>query len=66
VANRAGAKRLAITHVSTRYAGDDRGLRDEVERGFDGGFAVVAEDGLAVDVPYPDADAAATLERLDG
>ena len=66
VANRAGATRLAITHVSTRYAGDDGPLRIEVDRAFDGDFAIVADDGLAIDVPFPDADEPATIERLDG
>jgi ribonuclease Z len=66
VANRAGAARLAITHVSTRYAGDDRPLRTEVDRAFEGALALVADDGLAVDVPFPDADEAATVEHPDG
>ncbi|PSQ11464.1 ribonuclease Z, partial [Halobacteriales archaeon QS_7_68_65] len=53
LANRAGAKRLALTHISSRYAGDaselDREARDVAEC-----EAFVAEDGQAIDVPYPD------------
>ena len=53
VASRAGAKRLALTHVSSRYAGDISPLERDVED-FDG-EAFVADDGLERDVPYPDA-----------
>ncbi len=66
VATRAGASRLAITHISTRYAGDDSPLRVEVDRAFQGDLALVADDGLAIDVPFPDADEPASVDRLDG
>jgi ribonuclease Z len=53
VARRAGAKRLALTHVSSRYAGDAGRLEREARRAF-GEEAFVAEDGRVVDVPFPD------------
>jgi ribonuclease Z len=57
VANRAGAKRLALTHVSTRYAGGGwHRLEREAEDAFAGERAFVASDGMAVELPYPDAD----------
>jgi ribonuclease Z len=63
VATRANAKRLALTHVSTRYAGDEAVLEREVREAFDGGPApgdepvvFVADDGQELDVPFPDAD----------
>ena len=63
VANRAGAKRLVITHISSRYAGDDTPLRDEIEATFEGEVALVAEDGLGLDVPYPDAENGFVVHR---
>ncbi|MFB6309633.1 MAG: ribonuclease Z [Salinirussus sp.] len=63
VANRAGAQRVIITHLSTRYAGDESVLQSELEDAFDGEMALVAADGLTIDLPYPDADEAATVER---
>jgi ribonuclease Z len=56
VANEAGAKRLAITHVSTRYAGDTGSLADELATTFEGETAFVASDGERVEIPYPDGD----------
>ncbi|MFC4359620.1 ribonuclease Z [Halobium salinum] len=53
VAARAGAKRLALTHVSSRYAGDASELEREARRRFDG-ECFVAHDGQTVEVPYPD------------
>ncbi len=52
VARRAGAKRLALTHVSSRYAGDVSMLATEAGNVFEGAF--VAEDGQRIDVPYPE------------
>jgi ribonuclease Z len=52
LASEAGAKRLALTHVSSRYAGDVSRLASEAREAFDGAF--VAEDGQRVDVPYPE------------
>jgi ribonuclease Z len=56
VANEAGAKRLAITHISTRYAGSAQPLADELEATFAGEECFVARDGMQVEVPYPDSD----------
>ncbi|QSG10335.1 Ribonuclease Z, beta-lactamase superfamily hydrolase [Halapricum desulfuricans] len=53
LANRAGAKRLALTHISTRYAGRGGQLEDEARAVFEGERAFVAEDGRAIDVPFP-------------
>jgi len=53
IAARAGAKRLALTHVSSRYAGDASQLAREAAEAFDG-ECFVAEDGQTLDVPYPD------------
>ena len=54
VGNRAGAKRLALTHVSSRYpvAGP---LAEQAAAVFDGD-CFVPDDGHELDVPYPDAD----------
>ncbi|WP_136689433.1 ribonuclease Z [Halorhabdus amylolytica] len=49
----AGANRLALTHVSTRYAGQADRLQREAREAFGEG-AFVAADGQAIDVPYPD------------
>jgi ribonuclease Z len=53
LANRAGAKRLALTHISSRYAGDASELDREAHEVADC-EAFVAEDGEAIDVPYPE------------
>jgi ribonuclease Z len=55
VARRAGAKRLALTHISTRYAGDCSPIESEAREQFDG-EAFVAEDGQEIEVPYPDSE----------
>ncbi len=52
LAARAGAERLALTHVSSRYAGDASRLAREASEEFEDAF--VAEDGLEVDVPFPE------------
>jgi ribonuclease Z len=64
VAREAGARRLALTHVSSRYAGGAGDLETEATAVFDGDRCLVAEDGLAIDVPFPDADDGARIERL--
>jgi ribonuclease Z len=56
VARRAGARRLALTHISSRYAGDAGRHAAEARAAFDGD-CFVAADGMEVDVPFPDADA---------
>jgi ribonuclease Z len=54
LARRAGVKRLALTHISSRYAGDASEIAREAAAAFDGD-AVVAHDGLEIEVPFPDA-----------
>ncbi len=65
VAREANARRLVLTHVSSRYPGDARELRTEAETVFDGDLCLVAEDGLSIDVPFPDADDEAAIEYRD-
>jgi len=58
IARRAGAKRLALTHVSSRYTGGsdvlERDARETVEG--TGTAAFLPDDGDDLEVPYPDAD----------
>lgn len=54
LARNAGARRLLLTHISPRYALDPGLLEREAREAFPG--AIVARDGLEVDVPYVDAD----------
>jgi ribonuclease Z len=53
IASEAGARRLALTHVSSRYAGDASRLASEAREAFSG-EAFVAEDGRRIEVPYPE------------
>jgi ribonuclease Z len=55
IAARAGVRRLALTHISSRYAGDAAHLARQAREAFDGP-TFVAEDGRTVDVPFPDGD----------
>ncbi|MDL5362221.1 ribonuclease Z [Halalkalicoccus sp. NIPERK01] len=48
----AGVKRLALTHVSSRYAGDASRLAREAREECEGAF--VAEDGMEIEVSFPD------------
>lgn len=50
VAREAGAKRLVLTHISARYADTPALLEREATQVFQG--AVVAHDGMVVEVPY--------------
>jgi ribonuclease Z len=53
VAAEAGAERLALTHVSSRYAGHVSPIEREAREVFDG-EVFVPDDGDEVDLPYPD------------
>ena len=53
IAARMDAKRLAMTHISSRYPGDPKTHEREAAAAF-AGESFVAEDGDTVDVPFPD------------
>jgi ribonuclease Z len=53
VAAAADARHLALTHVSPRYAGSAGDLLAEARDAF-GGETTLAEDGLTVEVPFPE------------
>jgi ribonuclease Z len=54
VARRARASRLALTHISSRYADDPRALEREARHVFKQAF--VAQDGMQIEVPFRDAE----------
>ena len=55
IASRAGAKRLGLVHVSSRYAGDASSIeRDAASAAADGTEVFLPDDGHTVEVPYPD------------
>ena len=54
VAKQARALRLALTHISSRYADDPRGLEREAKFVF--GESFVAHDGMQIEVPFRDAE----------
>ncbi len=54
IARKAGALRLALTHVSSRYADDPRGLEREAREVFPHAF--VAYDGMHLEIPFQDAE----------
>jgi ribonuclease Z len=53
---RAGVKRLALVHISSRYAGNVSPLEREAREHFGGDKAFVPDDGETISVPYPDAE----------
>src|SRR5699024_9296258 len=52
LAERAGAKRLALVHLSSRHAGEADRLETEARTVFE--ESVFPDDGDRVEVPYPD------------
>jgi ribonuclease Z len=54
VAAEAGARRLVLTHISSRYNRDTAELLAEAKAVFP--ETVIARDGMTLDVPYADAD----------
>ena len=53
VAREAGARRLALTHLSSRYDQDPSPLREQASAEYQGEL-LVAHDGMAVEIPLPD------------
>ena len=56
IAARADVNRLALTHISSRYAHDVSAHETEAKAAFDG-EAFVPDDGAVFEVPFPDAGA---------
>ncbi|MFC7010025.1 ribonuclease Z [Halalkalicoccus salilacus] len=55
VASQAGVKRLALTHISSRYATDVEPLENEAVERF-GDNAFLPDDGDTITIPYPESD----------
>ncbi|MDQ2050214.1 ribonuclease Z [Natronolimnohabitans sp. A-GB9] len=53
IASRAGAKRLALMHISSRYAGHTDDHEAQARDVFDG-EVFVPDDGIELEIPYPD------------
>lgn len=60
----AGVERLALTHISSRYAGGGwHDLESEAAEVAGEGRVFVADDGMCAEIPYADADREFVLER---
>ena len=55
IADRANAKRLALVHISSRYAADPSPILRDARETFDG-ECLLPDDGDLIEVPFPDAD----------
>ena len=55
IAERAAAKRLALVHVSSRYAADASPILRDAREEF-GGECFLPDDGDLIEVPFPDAE----------
>ncbi|MUW15901.1 ribonuclease Z, partial [Halorubrum sp. CBA1125] len=53
IAARANAKRLALVHISSRYAGDASPILREAREAFDGD-CLLPSDGDRIEVPFPE------------
>ena len=56
IARRADVARLALVHISSRYAGDASAIRQDAQEAFDGA-CLLPDDGTEIRVPFPDATA---------
>lgn len=54
IAAEMGASRLALMHLSSRYAGNTRAHLEEARAVFDG-EVLMPDDGQSLEIPYPDA-----------
>jgi len=61
VAREAGVRRLALVHISTRYAGRGGLLADEAREVFP--ETVVPRDGATAEIPFPDGDQPVRVEQ---